>query len=178
MTFCPGCCGSHGRPSDCAIFKGTDKLLVCCPGFRVSPGWSLDCELCCTVYSRTSGRPSDCLVSYPAQSKTPGMSSDCCVFRGLNKVVICPSRLEGVWNSGDGGLGVMGPESTMVLGVTSCFSCFRGSLTYCSACSRTHGRLSDCHVFRRSAKLVRAFFYFFTLFWRSGSQEFNGSMHF
>jgi hypothetical protein len=100
----------------------------------------------------------------PGCKNPPRRLSNCEVFRGPNKLMICPSRrhrLDRGWSLSRGLWGVTvetwekeGPESARLLGVPSCWDCFGASLTCCSACSRSPGRPSDCEVFRGADNLM------------------------
>jgi hypothetical protein len=98
-------------PSNRGLFRGAEKLLICCPRCSRSPGgpsnsWGLQrsseavvlckmfsrgpthCGFCFPVCSRTPGRLSVCQVSYQACHRDPGMPSSCDVFRRADKLVI------------------------------------------------------------------------------------------
>ena len=81
LICCPGCNRSPGRPLNCWVFRGAGKLLSCEKMFSRGPTVY---GFCFPVCRRTSRKFSVCRVSCPACHRAPGRSSDWCLLP------ICP----------------------------------------------------------------------------------------
>jgi hypothetical protein len=84
QVSCDAC--GHGyrrppvRPSDSSVFRGTDKLLFCCPVSNSSPGRSS----VCSVFSGAD----KLVICFPVFIRPLGRLSDCWFFR--TAVKLCP----------------------------------------------------------------------------------------